>query len=160
MAFNWLMTYRGIPQMYYGNEILLTGFTSPNDGHVRQDFPGGWKTDKINKFSATGRTFKENSLFNQMRQITRYRKQSTALQTGKLMQYLPVDGLYVYFRYDASATVMCIMNTSEKEKPIDFNNYPEQTSGFKQGREIISGEVYTGKFNIPAMTMQLLELTK
>lgn len=160
MAFNWLMTYRGIPQMYYGNEILLTGFTSPNDGHVRQDFPGGWKTDKINKFSATGRTFKENSLFNQMRQITRYRKQSTALQTGKLMQYLPVDGLYVYFRYDASATVMCIMNTSEKEKPIDFNNYPEQTSGFKQGREIISGEVYTGKFNIPAMTMQVLELTK
>ena len=51
MAFAWLMTFRGIPQMYYGNEILMTGTTSPNDGYVRQDFPGGWAGDPSNKFT-------------------------------------------------------------------------------------------------------------
>lgn len=160
MAFNWLMTYRGIPQMYYGDEILLTGFTSPNDGYVRQDFPGGWKTDTVNKFTAAGRTEKENSLFNQIKKITQFRKHSTALQTGKLMQYLPVDGLYVYFRYDASGSIMCIMNTSDKEKSIDFTHYPERTTGFKAGRDVINDIIYNGKLNAPAMTMQVLELMK
>lgn len=160
MAFLWLMTYRGIPQMYYGDEILLTGFTSPNDGHVRQDFPGGWKSDSVNKFIASGRTDKENSIFNQIRQIAKFRKNSPALQTGKLMQYLPVDGLYVYFRYDDTGTIMCIMNTAETEKSIDFNKYPERTTGFTRGRDIISEKVYPGKLTIPAMSMQVLELMK
>ena len=51
---NWLLTCRGIPQFYYGGEIGMTGTTSPNDGYVRQDFPGGWKEDKVNKFTSAG----------------------------------------------------------------------------------------------------------
>ncbi len=53
-AITWLLTCRGIPEMYYGDEIGVTGVTSPNDGHVRLDFPGGWPSDSLNKFLAAG----------------------------------------------------------------------------------------------------------
>src|SRR6202000_687322 len=100
-----LMTTRGIPQMYYGDEILMAGVDNP-DGLVRSDFPGGFPGDKENKFTAAGRTVKENEAFNYVRTLANYRKHSTALQTGKMMQYIPERGFYVYFRYDAKGTVM------------------------------------------------------
>ncbi|HEY1023639.1 MAG TPA: alpha-amylase family glycosyl hydrolase, partial [Sphingobacteriaceae bacterium] len=50
----WLLTTRGIPQFYYGSEILMTGVTNP-DGWVRMDFQGGWPEDKTDKFTAAGR---------------------------------------------------------------------------------------------------------
>ncbi|HEY5326914.1 MAG TPA: alpha-amylase family glycosyl hydrolase, partial [Mucilaginibacter sp.] len=53
-----LLTTRRIPQMYYGDEILMKNFSRP-DGLVREDFPGGWAGDKVNKFTAAGRTDKE-----------------------------------------------------------------------------------------------------
>jgi glycosidase len=49
-SLTWLLTSRGIPQLYYGDEIGMKGFTSPNDGYVRKDFVGGWKSDSVNKF--------------------------------------------------------------------------------------------------------------
>ncbi|MBS1973759.1 MAG: cyclomaltodextrinase N-terminal domain-containing protein, partial [Bacteroidetes bacterium] len=52
-GFEWLLTCRGIPQMYYGDEVLMKGFTNP-DGWVRLDFPGGWQGDKKNAFTGEG----------------------------------------------------------------------------------------------------------
>jgi glycosidase len=74
MALAWLLTCRGIPQMYYGNEILMTGVTSPNDGYVRQDFPGGWEGDAANKFTAAGRTEKENDVFNYIKTLANFKQ--------------------------------------------------------------------------------------
>jgi glycosidase len=96
----WLLTARGIPQMYYGTEILMKGSTSPYDGNVRLDFKGGWKNDTENKFLSSGRTAKENEMFDLVKTVANFRKNSSALTTGKFMQYVPQDGLYVYFRYD------------------------------------------------------------
>jgi neopullulanase len=122
VAFTWLLTFRGIPQMYYGGEILMKGVTDP-DGWVRLDFPGGWPNDPVNKFTEQGRTPHEQEVYSLIRTLANFRKQSSALKTGKFMHYLPVDGVYVYFRYDDSQTIMCIMNTSEKEVSIDFTRY-------------------------------------
>lgn len=57
----WLLTCRGIPQLYYGSEIATTGFTSPSDGYVRQEFSRGWKNDTVNKFTIAGRTQKDHA---------------------------------------------------------------------------------------------------
>ena len=76
------------------------------------------------------------------------------------MQYLPNDGLYVYFRYDNNQTVMCVMNTSDKEKQIDFKNYDERTSGFSKAVDVISGASFNNSFSIPAKRMWVLELKK
>lgn len=134
----WLLTCRGIPQLYYGTEILMKGFTNP-DGWVRLDFQGGWQEDKVNKFTPTGRTEKENEVFEWTKKIANFRKNSSAIKSGKMMQFVPEDGVYVYFRYDDKQTVMCVMNTNDKPMTIDTVRFAERIKEFKQGIEVTSG---------------------
>lgn len=140
MGLQWLLTCRGIPQMYYGTEIIMKGYTNP-DGWVRLDFPGGWTGDSKNAFTGEGMSSDELAIQSLVKKLGSYRKTSSALQTGKLMQYLPDDGLYVYFRYDANNTVMCVMNCSKTDKIIDFNKYAERTNGFTKATNVIDEKV-------------------
>jgi glycosidase len=161
VAFTWLLTWRGTPQMYYGSEILMKGFANP-DGWVRLDFPGGWPGDKVNKFKPDGRTPEEQEVFTLIKTLANYRKQSSALTTGKMMHYLPKDGLYVYFRYDEKQTIMCIMNTSDKPKQVNAFDYPERTSGFQLGINVLTGKQYnlTEGIHVEGMEMMVLELKR
>jgi len=157
----WVLTTRGIPQFYYGNEILMTGTTTP-DGKVRLDFKGGWPEDKVNKFTAAGRTEKENEAFNYVRKLANYRKNNEVLQTGKMMQFVPQDGVYVYFRYNADKTVMMLMNGEEKEVTVSTARFAERTSGFTQAVNVATDEVLAdlSQIKIPAKTTLILELKK
>ena len=159
MGIQWLLTCRGIPQMYYGTEIIMKGFTNP-DGWVRLDFPGGWTGDKKNAFTGAGLTDNEASVQSLVKTLANYRKQSTALKTGKMMQYVPKDGLYVYFRYDDQQTVMCVMNTSDKSMDVDFANYGERTSKFSTAIDVLGSNSFdlSTKTKIPTKTMWVLEL--
>jgi glycosidase len=156
-----LLTMRGIPQMYYGDEILMKNYSNP-DGLVRLDFPGGWPGDKANKFTVGGRTSQENEAFNYVRTLANYRKNTTALQTGKLMQYIPQRGIYVYFRYDAKKTVMVVYNSNETENELNTARFDERMTGFTSARNIITGttvDTHSG-IKIPGKTTLVLELTK
>ena len=157
----WLLTTRGIPQLYYGTEILMKNFSDP-DGKVREDFKGGWAEDKVNKFTATGRTEQENEAFNYVKKLANYRKQNEVLQTGKLMQYVPEDAVYVYFRYNDDKTVMVVMNTAEEEKSIKTSRFNERMQGFSKAQNIVTDQVLdTAKsITIPAKTTLVLELKK
>lgn len=161
MGFQWLLTCRGIPQLYYGSEVLVKGFKAP-DGLVRSDFPGGWSTDTKNAFTGKGLTDDEKSTQDLVRKLANFRKTSSALTTGKLMHYVPVDGLYVYFRYDEKQTIMCIMNTSNDAKEVDFQKYMERTEGFNSAKNVVTDEKFSSlkKTSIPAMKMWVLELNK
>ena len=153
-----LMTLRGVPQMYYGDEILMKNFSNP-DGLIRSDFPGGWDGDKSNKFTADGRTPAENDAFNYVRKLANYRKNTTALQTGKMMQYIPENGVYVYFRYDDSKTVMVIYNGGDNDKTITTDRYFERIKGAKQAKNIITGEtIDLSKLAIGNKSTLVLEL--
>ena len=77
-----------------------------------------------------------------------------------MMQYIPNNGLYVYFRYDSNSTVMCVMNTDKQTRTVDMQDYLEQTKGFNGGKEILTGKQINTKFEIVAGTMQVIELTK
>ena len=159
VALAWLFTCRGIPQLYYGTEVMMKGIANP-DGWVRLDFPGGWEGDKKNAFTGDGLTAEEKSIQSYTRLLGNYRKQSTALQTGKMMQYIPNNGLYVYFRYDAGSTVMCVMNIDKQTRTVDMNDFSERTQGFNGGKDIITNKQINTKFEVPAMSMQVIELTK
>ena len=91
MGLTWLLTTRGIPSMYYGTEILMKNFKDPTDAEVRKDFPGGWPGDKEDKFTAAGRTARENEAFDFVKKLATYRRDHPALHSGKLMQYLPEE---------------------------------------------------------------------
>lgn len=155
----WLLTFRGVPQLYYGTEVMMKNHANP-DGLVRLDFPGGWAGDSVNKFTAAGRTAAEDSLFNYTRTLAQFRKGSSAIKTGKLMQYVPEDGVYVYFRYDAKQTVMCIMNPNDKEMELATARFEERLKGFTRARDVITGQIIAieDKMSIPAKTQMVLEL--
>ncbi len=160
MAIGWLLTARGIPQMYYGTEVMMKGHSNP-DGLVRSDFPGGWKEDAKSAFKRETMDAPELEIQDWTKKLANYRKTSSAIKTGKLMQYVPDDGLYVYFRYDDKQTVMCLMNTGDKSKFIELANYPELTKGVKQAKNIVTGEGIEGtSFNLDPKQMLILELTK
>jgi len=155
----WLLTCRGIPQLYYGTEVLMKGVSNP-DGWVRLDFPGGWKGDRANKFIAAGRTAAENEVFDWTRKLATFRRSSSALKAGKMMQYVPEDGVYVYFRYDEHQTVMCVMNTNDKAMTINPARFSERIGNFKQGTEVVSGKTIDllKAVEVPAKYLLVLEL--
>ncbi len=157
-----LLTQRGIPQLYYGTEILMKNFMDPTDAEVRKDFPGGFTGDKENKFETSGRTEKENEAFNFVSTLANFRKKSSAIKTGKFMQYVPQDGVYVYFRYNAQQTIMCIINTADEEKQIDMLRFTERTAGFGSARYIETHKTFNSKnkFRVPAHESYVLELVK
>lgn len=159
MGIGWLMTLRGIPQLYYGTEILMKNFKNPTDAMVRMDFPGGWPGDTINKFVPSGRTAQENEAFNYIRTLAQYRKKTTALTTGKLMQFAPDNGVYVYFRYDDQKTIMVVSNTSDQEQPMKMDHFAERTKGFSKGTDVVSGATQVlGDWKVPAKATWILEL--
>ena len=160
IAMSWLLTSRGIPQIYYGTEVFMKGDKSINDGGVRLDFPGGWDGDAKNGFIQKGLTEEEKELYDLTKKLANFRKTSSAITSGKMMQYVPNDGLYVYFRYDATQTIMCVMNTSDKEKEVSFNNFEERTKTFTKATDIITKTTYENKFLIPAKKMWILQLGK
>ncbi len=160
MGVGWLLTARGIPQLYYGNEVLMKGVSNP-DGWVRLDFPGGWPGDRQNKFESSGRTAQENEAFNWVKTIANYRKKSSALKTGKLMQYVPEDWVYTYFRYDNNQTVMVVMNTSNDERTIKPDRFAERTAGFTKAKNINAdwtADLTAQEWKIPGKTIWILEL--
>lgn len=161
MGIQWLLTSRGIPQMYYGTEVLMKGFTNP-DGWVRLDFPGGWDGDKKNAFTGEGLTKNEKDVQTLVRSLANFRKRSSALKTGKFMQYVPQNGLYVYFRYDENQTIMCVMNTHNQPHQINFSNYTERINGFSKGTLVVENtqiDLNTSQ-SIEANKMWIIELTK
>jgi len=160
-SFSWLLTCRGIPQMYYGAEVNMTGVTSPNDGFVRQDFPGGWSSDAVNKFTAEGRVGKDQQIWNHISALATFRKNSSAITTGKMMQFVPEDAVYVYFRYDAKQTVMVAMNTSKEKRTVAVSRYAERSNGFSKARNVVSNETKVlADFSLEAHESVVLELMK
>ena len=162
LGLTWLLTTRGIPSMYYGTEILMKNFKDPTDAEVRKDFPGGWPGDAADKFTAAGRTPRENEAFDFVKKLATYRRTHPALHSGRLMQYLPQDGLYVYFRYDATGTVLVATNATDKPAALPTARFAERMAGFSKARNVLTDEVLgnIATVQLPAKTAVVLELLK
>ncbi|SHJ26669.1 Glycosidase [Hymenobacter daecheongensis DSM 21074] len=162
MGLTWLLTTRGIPSMYYGTEILMKNFKDPSDAEVRKDFPGGWPGDKEDKFTAAGRSARENEAFDFVKKLATYRRDHKTLHSGRLMQYLPEKGIYVYFRYDATGTVMVATNAIDKPAALPTARFSERMSGFTKARNVLTGETLSSlaTLQLPAKTAVVLELLK
>ena len=162
LGIGFLLTTLGVPQLYYGTENLTKSFKNPSDAEVRKDFEGGWADDKVNKFLASGRTEKENEAFNFVKKLANYRKSSEALATGKLTQFLPIDGLYVYFRHTSDKTVMVIMSQNKEDKILDTTRFMENMKDYVSAKNVMTDVSITGlkTLKIPANTFTILELQK
>jgi glycosidase len=156
-----MATTRGIPQVYVGSEILLEGKKSDGDGVMRIDFPGGWEGDERNAFTAEGRTTKENEAFNFTSKLFNWRKDNPVIHTGKLKHYIPENGTYVYFRTNENKSVMVVINKNEKAFDLNLKRFAESISGFKAGKDVITGKEFdlsSGIITLAPNTSLVLEL--
>jgi glycosidase len=139
MGLAFLLTTRGIPQIYYGTEILMDGKEHEGHGFIRKDFPGGWPNDTVNAFMASGRTAEQNEAYDFLSNLLNWRKNNEVIQTGKLKHFLPEDGIYVMFRFTQEKAVMVILNNNENEdKELNTERYSELLNQYTSGKDIIS----------------------
>lgn len=160
MGVGLLLTLRGIPQMYYGTEILMKNFKNPSDAEVRKDFPGGFSGDAEDKFTEAGRTKLEKEAFDYTKKLATFRSTSLALRRGKTTQYIPLNGVYVYFRYESTQTVMCILNSNEAETALSLDRFSERIGNLKNARNVITGNttLLDKEIKLDPFTLTILEL--
>ncbi len=116
LAFTLLFTTRGIPLIYYGDEIALPGGTDPDN---RRDFPGGFPGDARNAFEATGRTADEQAVFAQVRALARLRGESAALRRGTLLQLAATEHTYCFARRHGAETVVVAFNNAKTPADVE-----------------------------------------
>ena len=116
-----LLTTRGIPQIYYGTEILMTGDKGKGDGDLRKDFPGGWQGDARDCFVKDGRTALENEAFEFTRRLLNWRKGNQVIGKGSLKHYSIQNGVYVYQREFNGKSVVIIMNGTDDSTGKNVN---------------------------------------
>jgi glycosidase len=157
-----LATTRGIPQIYYGSEIGMKGDKNKGgDASIRQDFPGGWKEDTKNAFLKEGRSDFQENYFQYTKKLLNWRKNNTVIHEGKLVQFLPENNVYVYFRVKGKEKVMVVINNSEKEEKIKKVRFAEQLEGFTEAKEAITNlkvNLLKDEWDIPAKTAYIFEL--
>lgn len=160
IALVFFLTSRGIPQHYYGDEILMTNPGTDSHGVIRSDFPGGWPGDAVDGFTGAGLADRQKEAQGLTRKLLNWRKTATAVHDGTLTQYAPEDGTYTYFRKNDRQTVMVVINTTAAEKRVEQARFGDVLAGTETGSEVLSGEPWSpgGALDVPANSVLLFDL--
>lgn len=118
LANAFVLTTRGVPQLYYGDEIAMEGGDEPT---TRGDFPGGFKGDKRNAFTAAGRTKDEQELFEYIKRLTTLRRALEPLRAGLLINLYVSEQQYAYARKGRSEAVVIVINNENDAATIEFD---------------------------------------
>ena len=155
-----MLTIPGIPQFYYGTELLMNGTKQKGDGYIRLDVPGGWPGDAVNQFEASGRTDIQNEAWNYMQKLLKWRKGNEVIAKGKMKHFVPQNGVYVYARNLNGKQVVVIMNGNAKESVLPLDRYDEILKGYTSGKDVITGKVVSlqKELTLGAKDVLVLEL--
>lgn len=161
MALTYLLTTRGIPQLYYGTEILMenTGHHKV-DGLIRSDFPGGWPGDTANAFTGNKLTTNQQAMQTYTKQLLNWRKANPVIATGDTRHFAPSDGVYVYFRYNDARKVMVVMNKNADSKPLDLARYREMLDIHQTVKNALTGQTQSlsQPLAVPALSATIWEV--
>jgi len=159
MGIAYFLTTRGIPQLYYGTEVLMS---HPGDHHgdIRAEFPGGWADHDINAFTGEGLTTEQKEVQNYISTIQNWRKNKAVIHHGKLMHFVPENGIYTYFRYNENEVVMVVLNKNQEEKTLPTERFSEIIEGYSSGKEIITSESISdiSEIKVSAKAAMIIEL--
>jgi len=122
-----VLTTRGVPQLYYGDEIAMEGEDEPA---TRGDFPGGFPGDKRNAFTEAGRTKEEQELFAYIRRLIELRRELEPLRSGALINLYVSEQQYAYARALRGDAVVVVFNNDDKSSEFEFD---VSRLGFKDG---------------------------
>ena len=156
----WMATVRGIPQFYYGSEVLLRGPSERRDGELRADMPGGWAGDAANAFTGEGLTSQQREAQDFVRRLFDWRRGATPVHAGTLVHYAPVDGVYVYFREHAGRRVMVALNRNEAATPLAMARFAGSFGGARGGTDVLGARrvEFGDTLQLPARAPLIVEL--
>ena len=158
-AYALLLTMKRIPQLYYGTEILMNGTKTETDGNVRQDFPGGFPGDKVNKFTHEGRTKAENAMFDWTSRLLHWRQNNDVIINGSQTQFIPHHGVYVLARQHNGKTVLTILNGKKADNQVDVARYAEVIGSHTTATDVLTGATVDLTKNIPLTQRQAMVLS-
>lgn len=165
LAYVLALTTRGIPQLYYGDEILMGG--SGPDGLKRKDFPGGWDNDSINAFTEQGRSqlsdetgHPADEFHNFVQKLATWRQDKEVIHHGDLTHFIPENNVYVYFRYDNEETIMVVLNANDEHQELHPERFAEFLGSYSIGEDILRNrEVDVNRrFVVDGKSAMILEL--
>lgn len=158
-ALTFLLTTRGIPQIYYGTEIMMSADKADGDGTLRQDFHGGWSGDSVNAFNRDELTDYQREGFDFTRRLLNWRKGNDVIAKGSLTHYSIQNGVYLYQReYNGNSVVVIINgNDTSAEIPLD---YYSQVLPKEQAKDLFTGKIIelNSKITLSQRQILLLEL--
>jgi neopullulanase len=158
LAMTYFATMRGTPQFYYGTEILLSNTGDNSHGNIRSDFPGGWENDKVNAFTNQGLTKEQKEVRYFIKKLLNWRKTATAIHDGKLVHFVPVNGVYTYFRFNDEMKVMVVLNKTASRQNVDLTQFSELLIKGTRAKNIFTGKEITLNHNLTVDSKQPLIL--
>jgi glycosidase len=159
-ALSLLLTLRGIPQIYSGDEIGMPGGDDPDN---RRDFPGGFPGDPRNAFTASGRTAEQQDVFAHVQSLLALRQSHAALRTGKQWHIGWDDTYYAFLRELPEEKLLVVYNNAFKTRELNIpvENTPLETAHQLQSvfgntsAELVAGKVHV---SLPAQTLAVFSV--
>lgn len=164
-ALAFLTVMRGIPQVYYGTEILMGNSGTEDHGIIRTDFPGGWEGDAVNAFTGAGLSSQQKDAQDLMKRLMNWRKYNEVVHKGGSMHFAPIydKKIYTYCRYTDDKVVMLILNNESESQEAELKVYQELLTGARSAKEVLSGagmDLAAKSWSVPAQGFLLLEIAK
>jgi glycosidase len=160
LAFGFVLTVRGIPEIYYGDELGMPGGGDPDN---RRDFPGGWPDDPKNAFEKEGRTPQQEEIFEYVQSLLRLRALHPALRRGKLWSLASDDTTYVYLRETDEEKVLVVFHagTVARDMTLSLQDTSAQegsevTPVFGDGQAELAGK--TLKLHLPSQSLSIFSI--
>lgn len=167
MALTLALTLRGVPQIYYGTELLFTNATPGDHGEIREDFPGGWAGDAANAFTGEGLSDEAAEMQAWLRTLVNWRRTSAAVHHGDMVHFAPLErhgteSVYVYARRHQGEAVLVVVNKAEAAHALDLDRYSEVLNGYTVAREVVTGARQTLEegLSAPGRTASVFELER
>ena len=133
-------TVRGIPQFYYGTEVLMNSNDNPRSHDViRSEFPGGWNDHQVNALTGEGLTNDQIEFQNFFKKLLNWRKNNKVIHQGKFIHFTPKEQeeIYSYFRILDDKMVWTIFNRKDEAQTINLDKYQEVLKGESNGYDVI-----------------------
>lgn len=144
-ALAFLLTSRGIPQLYYGTELLMNGTKKISDGYIRLDMPGGFPGDKVDAFTREGRTDMQNEAWDYLSRLLQWRRgeANNVIAKGTLKHFMPQNGIYAYERRLGDKQVVVLLNGQSEPNTVTMERTVEILPYGKTMRDLVSGKDVT-----------------
>ncbi|MET0625672.1 MAG: alpha-amylase family glycosyl hydrolase [Pyrinomonadaceae bacterium] len=158
----YVLTIRGTPQIYAGEEIAMEGGDDPDN---RRDFPGGFAGDARNAFTKAGRTPSEQRMFEWTRDLLRLRREHAALRRGAQLDLHFDDDSYAYARRDGGETIVVALNRAAAPKEMTVPaSYLDARDGARlepllKGTDRPAAAAGSLKLTVPARSAVFYKLT-